>query len=132
MYFFDNLGGVLGGVLFTFVLIHFFSHFGILYFPAVLNLFSAALLAVFCAATISGRFGGDCHSRALFTASVYNLDDASCNLQFTGQTVVYHGSSPYGMLVVTEDAVNTISSKMGCRFFPRTMSSRSKRPCTMP
>ena len=42
VYFFDNLGGVLGGILFTFVLIHFFSHFGVLYFPAVLNVLLAA------------------------------------------------------------------------------------------
>ncbi len=46
VYFFDNLGGVLGGILFTFVLIRLLSHFGILYFPAILNLVFAALVAL--------------------------------------------------------------------------------------
>ncbi len=36
--------------------------------------------------------------------TAYNLDDISCNFQFNRQNVVYHGASPYGMLVVTEDA----------------------------
>ena len=104
VYFFDNLGGVLGGILFTFVLIRLFSHFGILYFPAVLNLLLAALVA------ISARQRFLAISAALLAAgliaaiAVYNLDDVSSNLQFKGQKVVYHGASPYGMLVVTEDA----------------------------
>ncbi|MGA2797552.1 MAG: fused MFS/spermidine synthase [Thermoguttaceae bacterium] len=104
VYFFDNLGGVLGGILFTFVLIRLFSHFGILYFPAVLNLLLAALVAV------SARQRFLAYSAALFAAgliaaiAVCNLDDVSCNLQFKGQKVVYHGASPYGMLVVTGDA----------------------------
>jgi spermidine synthase len=104
VYFFDNLGGVLGGILFTFVLIHFFSHFGILYFPAVLNLSLATIVAIFAGRRFLAAAAAVVTAGALITATVYNLDDASCNLQFAGQTVVYHGSSPYGMLVVTDAA----------------------------
>ena len=104
VYFFDNLGGVLGGILFTFVLIRLFDHFGILYFPAILNLAFAALVA------IGAHQRTLAFAAAIFMAgligliAVYNLDDISCNFQYGGQKVVYHGASPYGMLVVTEDA----------------------------
>jgi spermidine synthase len=104
VYFFDNLGGVLGGILLTFVLIRFFSHFGILYFPAILNLVLAALIAIYARQRILA------FSAALLTAglivpiAVCDLDDVSNNLECKGQKVVYHGASPYGMLVVTKDA----------------------------
>ncbi len=104
VYFFDNLGGVLGGILFTFVLIRLFSHFGILYFPAILNLLLAALVAVSARQRFLAITAGLLTAGLIVAASVYNLDDISCNLQFGGQKVVYHGASPYGMLVVTEDA----------------------------
>ncbi len=104
VYFFDNLGGVLGGILFTFVLIHLFSHFGILYFPAVLNLVMAAMVAGFAGRRFLAFTAAIFTAGVIVAASVYNLDDISCNLQFAGQKVAYHGASPYGMLVVTEDA----------------------------
>jgi spermidine synthase len=104
VYFFDNLGGVLGGILFTFVLIRLFSHFGILYFPAVLNLALAALVAVSARRRLPAIAAALLAAGLIAAAAVYNLDDITCNLQYGGQKVVYHGSSPYGMLVVTEDA----------------------------
>ncbi len=104
VYFFDNLGGVLGGILFTFVLIRLFSHFGILYFPAILNLVLAALIAIFARQRILAITAVLLAAGLIAAIAVYNLDDVSNNLQFKGQKVVYHGASPYGMLVVTEDA----------------------------
>jgi spermidine synthase len=104
VYFFDNLGGVLGGILFTFVLIRLFSHFGILYFPAVLNLAIAALVAVSARRRLPAIAATLLAAGLIAAAAVYNLDDITCNLQYNGQKVVYHGSSPYGMLVVTQDA----------------------------
>jgi len=104
VYFFDNLGGVLGGILFTFVLIRFFSHFGILYFPAVLNLALAALVAVSARRRLPAIASALLAAGLIAAAAIYNLDDITCNLQYGGQKVVYHGASPYGMLVVTEDA----------------------------
>jgi spermidine synthase len=104
VYFFDNLGGVLGGILFTFVLIRLFSHFGILYFPAILNLLLAALVAVSARQRFLAIASLLLAAGLIAAIAVYNLDDVSSNLQFKGQKVVYHGASPYGMLVVTEDA----------------------------
>jgi hypothetical protein len=40
----DSLGAIVGGVLFTFILVHFFSPFGVLAVPAALNLLVALTL----------------------------------------------------------------------------------------
>jgi len=104
VYFFDNLGGVLGGILFTFVLIHLFNHFSILYFPALLNLIFAAIVAISVRRRILATAAAILAAGLIAMSAVYNLDDISCNLQYAGQKVVYHGNSPYAVLVVTEDA----------------------------
>jgi spermidine synthase len=104
VYFFDNLGGVLGGALFTFVLVLLFSHFGILYFPAALNLAFAVIVAVNVRKHILATAATIALAGLAAAAVFFNLDDISCNIQYSGQKVVYHGASPYGMLVVTEDA----------------------------
>jgi len=104
VYFLDSLGDILGGLLFTFVLIHVFGHFGILYVPALLNLgFALAVSLAFRARWLL------CVSVAVTVGLVtlmaaVDLDAVSTRLQFAGQHVVYRGSSPYGDLVVTETA----------------------------
>ena len=45
VYLLDNLGNVLGGLAFLIVLVHWFNHFDMLYFAAVLNLLLAVLVA---------------------------------------------------------------------------------------
>ncbi len=104
VYFFDNLGSVLGGILIHF---HVDSLFQSLRHPLFPGRFEPALcrdsrhlarqrlLAISAALLAAGLIAA---------IAVYNLDDVSNNLQFKGQKVVYHGDSPYGMLVVTEDA----------------------------
>ena len=62
------------------------------------------MVAVFARLRVLAITAALCTAGLIVAASVYNLDDISCNLQFAGQKVVYHGASPYGMLVVTEDA----------------------------
>jgi spermidine synthase len=102
VYFFDNLGSVLGGIALSFVLIRLFNHFEILYFPAFLNLVFAAL-----AAWSAGRRRWSGLVIALTVGllgliATVNLDRLSYRLEYAGQKVVFHGTSPYGMLVVTE------------------------------
>jgi spermidine synthase len=101
VYFLDNLGSVLGGVLFSFLLVERLSHFGILYVPAVLNLAAAGLLA---AAT--GRWRMLAGVTALAAAAigvtaVWDLDAVSTAIRYPAQQVVDRGHSPYGNLVVT-------------------------------
>ena len=129
VYIADSIGSVIGGVVFSFVLIRFFDHFGILCFPALLNLalagvaafFSGAgfslprlqrwqsvLLLWFCAATrmpfpqrwnIRGR--KSCSGRTRPTASSWSPNPP--------------GSSP--------------SSKTACLSSRRTMSGKSRKRC---
>jgi len=104
VYFMDNLGGIAGGLLFSFVLIYLFNHFGILYFPAFLNLsFAIALSLVvrkkallFAALVVMAALVG--------LVAAFDLDGISTDIEYTGQNVVYRGNSPYGNLVVTESA----------------------------
>ncbi len=104
VYFLDNVGDVLGGLAFSFVLVYLFNHFRILYFPAAVNLLFAGLVAV--------RFGrrgllglaGLVAAALVGLAAAYDLDDLSTRLQYAGQDVRYNGHSPYGRLVVTESA----------------------------
>lgn len=130
VYFLDNVGDMLGGVLFSFVLIYLLGHFGILYFPAVLNLASAGLVAVLfrrpillaAAATVAAALVG-------LTVS-HDLDDLSAKIEHhalrpeddsrllrllrvfwpesalavAGGRLACNENSPYGSLIVTESA----------------------------
>lgn len=104
VYFLDVLGDVLGGLLFSFVLIYVFGHFGILYFPAALNLLFAGLVAgcfrqrlLLAATALLG-------SGLIALAAIYDLDDLSTRVQYAGQEVADQGNSRYGRLIVTESA----------------------------
>ncbi|MGA2032046.1 MAG: fused MFS/spermidine synthase [Thermoguttaceae bacterium] len=102
VYFLDNLGSVLAGLLFSFVLVFLWSHFGILYAAGVLNLLAAGWVAARCrswrvlgvALAVAAALGG------LLVA--VDLDELSTAIQYPGQRIVYRGHSPYGSLVVAE------------------------------
>ncbi|NQT84078.1 fused MFS/spermidine synthase [bacterium] len=104
VYFMDNIGDIAGGLLFTFVLIYLFNHFGILYVPAFLNL----LFAIVVSLSLRKRFllgaaaGVTVGLAALLLA--LDLDDVSTRIEYQGRDVVYREDSPYGNLVVTESA----------------------------
>jgi spermidine synthase len=102
VYFLDNIGDILGGAVFTFVLIHFFRHFGILYFPGFLNLFFAAMLSLVFGSKRLLLVPSVVLAGFLAVVLLVDLEDRSTQLQYSGQKVVYRGNSPYGELVVTE------------------------------
>lgn len=122
VYFADSLGGIAGGVLFTFVLVHWLDHFALLCVPALLNLAAAGWLvwpatsrAVATGSADSGGPAPGTASRSAILATVCFLgtgllalvlfadpDAASTSIQFPGQHVLFHKNSPYGRLVVTE------------------------------
>ena len=93
----DGIGSVAGGVVFSFVLIRYFDHFGILCVPAVLTLVAAGcyrrwrLVAVLLCLGVAGAWW-------------WNVDAWSTARQFPGERVVLRENSPYGRLVVTESA----------------------------
>ena len=104
VYFLDNVGSVLGGLLLTFVLVHLRSHLAILYVPALLNLLSAFLVAwssgkrILAAVPVATAVG------LVGVMLACNLDQWSVDKEYAPEHVVYHDHSPYGRLVVTESA----------------------------
>ncbi len=114
----DSIGSIVGGVLFSFVLIRFLDHIALLVVPAALNLAAAAQLGrtgwrrspsiplvnpvrwgIFILTLIVGIF--------VFTWLLFNADAFSTSLQFHGQHVLSCANSPYGRLVVTESGGQT-------------------------
>lgn len=103
-YAWDCAGGLVGGVLFSFALAPRADHFTMLLLPA-------AILAVVAAGHAYRRRRQGFLVAALFllgnlTALVFmgDLDAWTTAREFRGQQVVFRGYSPYGRLVVTEQA----------------------------
>jgi spermidine synthase len=101
VYFLDSIGDIIGGALFTFVLIGAFGHFGCVYVAATAN------LALACAVAAARRrwvlLGAAVAVSAAAAAVVLTVDlDAwSTRIQHRGFRVLFRGDSPYGSLVVT-------------------------------
>lgn len=104
VYFLDVLGDIIGGLLFTFLLVHYFNHFQILYFTAILNLVFAVIIAASHGKTTTTTISAVILVAFAVTISLINLDEISTTRQYAHQNVVYHDQSPYGRLVVTEQA----------------------------
>lgn len=104
VYFADAAGSIVGGVLFSFALVPWFDHFALLYFPAMLNLLLASLLArTFHAKFLFSATG---FSAIVLTGLVLhaNIDELTTQWQHFGQRIIFRANSPYGRLVVTSDA----------------------------
>jgi spermidine synthase len=110
----DSIGSIIGGVLFSFVLVRSLDHIAILVCPALLNLLLAALLgsqvrdsmsdvgcSMFASRVLSALalvLGIGLITLTLFT----DLDGLSTRLQYPRQHIVARANSPYGKLIVTE------------------------------
>lgn len=117
VYFLDNVGSVLGGIAFSFLLVHLLSHFAILYIPACLNLLAAAVTAIAA------------HRRWMLVAVAavtialaglivtVDLDQRSTEILYAGQRIAYRGHSPYGSVVVTQLAGQTNFMENGTLLF---------------
>jgi spermidine synthase len=110
----DGIGSIVGGILFSFVLVRSLDHIAILVCPALLNLSLAALLGL---QVRGSRFEvrGSRFSFRLLTALALllgaglialtiltDLDGFSTRLQYPRQHIVARANSPYGKLIVTE------------------------------
>ncbi|MCK5296720.1 MAG: fused MFS/spermidine synthase, partial [Alphaproteobacteria bacterium] len=102
VYFLDNIGDMLGGFLFSFILVLFFNHFEILYFPALMNLFFAGLIALLFNKRFLAVFSIAVTVLLVIIVSLFNLDDISLKTQYQNQEIVFKDNSPYGSLVVTK------------------------------
>jgi len=103
VYFLDILGDIVGGVLFSFVLVVWLDHFQCLYVPAAMNLLAALLVAVWYGRRWLAVLSLGAVTGAGLVACT-DLEGMSTRLQYPGQEVVFSGNSPYGRLVVTRSA----------------------------
>jgi len=104
VYFLDSLGDIIGGVVFSLVLIYFLDPFQILYVPAALNLGFAGLVAFTFRKRWLTAASAAAGLAAVWIATSYDLDHESTRIEHRGDTVAYRGTSPYGRLVVTQTA----------------------------
>ncbi len=98
----DSLGSIGGGVLFSFVLVRFLDHAGILVFPAVLNLLVAGAMGFRAGRKLLSTIAGVLAVAVLAAAVLVDLDGISTALQYPQQHIVARANSPYGKLLVTE------------------------------
>jgi spermidine synthase len=110
----DSIGSIIGGILFSFVLVRSLDHIAILVCPALLNLLLAALLGSQVRGPMSD-VGCSMFASRLLSASALilgiglitltlltDLDGLSTRLQYPRQRIVARANSPYGKLIVTE------------------------------
>jgi spermidine synthase len=123
----DSLGSVVGGALFSFVLVRFLDHIALLAVPALLNLAAATWLGRSRRRESALTYIGP-EMRGLTSAAtplfrevfiltlvagiaalvwLIHSDALSTALQFPGQNVLFRANSPYGRLVVTESGGET-------------------------
>lgn len=123
VYSMDSLGSVVGGLLFSFVLVLWLDHVALLSVPALLNVLAAAWLVwqTGSAATLqkSAMISGTTRrALPLAVSSVVGLsllawillanpDVSSTVRQYPGQRLLFHGNSPYGRLIVTDSGGQT-------------------------
>ena len=103
VYFLDNAGMVVGGLLFTFALVNWLDHFAILCLSAAVNLLLAGVVASRL------RWGawiavGLVAAALTALAAGAHLDAYSTTLEFAPQRVACRACSPYGRLIVTQSA----------------------------
>ncbi len=100
VYFIDNIGDILGGLLFSFVLVHLTGHLQALYLCLLINLGAAAVLS-----RLEKKRALMVLTAALFFLSpvffIFDIDGMTIALQYPGQKVVFYKDSKYGRLVVT-------------------------------
>ena len=104
VYFLDNVGDVVGGLLFSFVLVWLFNHFQVLYFPLLLNLLLAAWVAIRFARRMLLALAAAATVAVVGLTLACDLDDLSARVQYAGRKIVDQRNSPYGRLIVTESS----------------------------
>ena len=104
VYIADSLGSIVGGAVFSFVLIRYFDHFGILCFPALLNLAMAGVVAALFGCRLSLAVVAAMAAGLVALLLWCDGDAVSTALEYPGQKIVFRANSPYGRLLVTHSA----------------------------
>ncbi|MCK4714840.1 MAG: hypothetical protein KAT35_04645, partial [Candidatus Aenigmarchaeota archaeon] len=101
VYFIDNIGDILGGALFSFVLVFFLNSFQMAFVVFFINLLAALILSGFLGRRTLAGFTLILlvASSALFFS--FDLNMTTTRSMFPGQDVIYQKDTPYGNIVVT-------------------------------
>ena len=101
IYVLDVTGDIIGGFLFSFLLVYFLSPYQSITLLMVINLLAAALLSWMYygkkMVTVIGLLLVSC----LVIVSLVDLETMTVRIMFTGQELISQESTPYGNLVVT-------------------------------
>jgi len=136
VYFFDNIGDILGGLLFTFLLVHYFRNLEALYVPSLLCLVSLMLLARAGTPShrliLSSAMAGTCI--IIYLALFVPLDQLSLQWLYPSQHIVEYGESAYGRLVVTREREQTTFFENGDLLFstPNILASEELTHFALP
>ncbi len=101
-YIMDSLGTILGGLVFSLVLVNWLDHYRTLLVPAVLSFAAAAALEISCGSKRFAVLPLALGMGIVLLFSLLDLDGFSTRMQYPGQRVLSRANSPYGRLVVTE------------------------------
>ncbi|TFG91089.1 MAG: hypothetical protein E4H15_06490, partial [Syntrophobacterales bacterium] len=115
VYFFDNLGDILGGVLFTFFLVNYFNNLNILYVPALLCI--ASFLITAYKKPVKFILGMMAIALIVIVFAFIPLDKFSLNWLYPLQHIADYDESPYGRLVITKDREQTTFFENGDYLF---------------
>jgi spermidine synthase len=98
----DSVGGIAGGVLFSFLLVRWLDHIALLACPALLCLLAASVLGFRRKGWATPVLAAGLALVLLAFLAVAHPDALSTTLQFPGQRILERVRSPYGRLLVTE------------------------------
>jgi len=100
VYFVDNIGDILGGLLFTFVLIFIFNHVQSLLFVFAINIIAAILISWYCKI----RFLSFLSAILLIIVAILSvgLETETAQWLYPGQRLIDSVESKYGNIAVTE------------------------------
>ncbi|MEA2037831.1 MAG: fused MFS/spermidine synthase, partial [Nanoarchaeota archaeon] len=104
VYFIDNIGDIIGGLLFSFILIYFFNPFQIVFLLMFINLISAIMLSKFIRKYILFLFLILLLAATFISFLYVDLDELTREQQYKNQELLEYRDTPYGNLVVTKTA----------------------------
>jgi len=102
VYLLDNIGDMSGGLVFSFILIYLLTNFQSVYFLILLNLISLYLLGSFLSSPALKNLISILSLLFLLIITQLDLETIALKLQYPGQKIIFHKTSLYGEVVVTE------------------------------
>jgi len=103
VYFIDSIGDILGGLLFSFILIFILNPFQMILFIMLINILAALLISIF----INKKLLKNIIILLIIFSSLFILIDfnkTTTEMQFKNQELLFQKDSQYGRLVITKTA----------------------------